>query len=472
MNSSRDPGSGDPGSEESLVEARMTRSDADPGSDHGSRIAFRRPVRHRIPDPGSRIAIARRSPRRVPRGWLQEDQVLHQRERRLWRAGSAGAADAHLVVLADDSGGVMSSLPFAGDDRRDGVVGLAFAMKHIAQLLLMCDGHDIGLSVDGGSLDRTTRTGGMRRRSRSAGRRAEYVHLRQLSRRHRVQPAALRDARPAARADARPDRRMSMRIGMSLVRGARRAIPVRTRSRSPRASSIIFSRRACVMDLSSRLRAIVKSGPPKPGRTWPERARSLSASRQASSPTSRTPAVTNRRWICRRSASCSAAACRTPFGRCLVIDRRYEADRWHGESASASASGRPERLCAGPRSRAWLCRGRYRATIFIDLETTGLSGGAGTVAFLVGCGFFDLGAFQVRQFLLTSYSAERALLAAVAEFFDDADLIVTYNGKTFDVPVMETRWLFHRLQMPLEAYRTSTCCTRARRLWRTRSASR
>jgi len=56
---------------------------------------------------------------------------------------------------------VMSSLPFASDDRRDGVVGLAFAMKNVAQLLLMCDGHDIGLSVDGGSLDRSTRTGGM-----------------------------------------------------------------------------------------------------------------------------------------------------------------------------------------------------------------------------------------------------------------------------------------------------------------------
>ena len=86
--------------------------------------------------------------------------------------------------------------------------------------------------------------------------------------------------------------------------------------------------------------------------------------------------------------------------------------------------------------------------MFIDLETTGLSGGAGTVAFLVGCGYFDLGAFQVRQFLLTSHAGERALLAAVAEFFDEADLIVTYNGKTFDVPVMETRWLFHRMEMP------------------------
>jgi DEAD/DEAH box helicase domain-containing protein len=54
----------------------------------------------------------------------------------------------------------MAALPFGGDDRRDGVVGLAFAMKNIAQLLLMCDGHDIGLSVDGGALDRSKRTGG------------------------------------------------------------------------------------------------------------------------------------------------------------------------------------------------------------------------------------------------------------------------------------------------------------------------
>ena len=55
---------------------------------------------------------------------------------------------------------IMPSLPFGGDDKRDGVVGLAFAMRQIAQLLLMCDGHDIGLSVDGGSIERQVRTGG------------------------------------------------------------------------------------------------------------------------------------------------------------------------------------------------------------------------------------------------------------------------------------------------------------------------
>jgi DEAD/DEAH box helicase domain-containing protein len=58
------------------------------------------------------------------------------------------------------SAAVMAALPFGGDDRRDGVIGLAFAMRNIAQLLLMCDRHDLGLSVDGGSLERSARTGG------------------------------------------------------------------------------------------------------------------------------------------------------------------------------------------------------------------------------------------------------------------------------------------------------------------------
>jgi len=55
---------------------------------------------------------------------------------------------------------VMIALPYGGDDRRDGVIGLAFAMRHVAQLLLMCDRGDVGVSIDGGSLEKVTRTGG------------------------------------------------------------------------------------------------------------------------------------------------------------------------------------------------------------------------------------------------------------------------------------------------------------------------
>ena len=156
---------------------------------------------------------------------------------------------------------------------------------------------------------------------------------------------------------------------------------------------------------------------------------------------------------------------RNAFGQCLVIDRRYESDRWHGDVRIGECELDDLSHLRVLDPALELGRGR---TVFIDLETTGLSGGAGTVAFLVGCGYYDLGAFQVRQFLLTSHSAERALLTAVAEFFDDADLIVTYNGKTFDVPVMETRWLFHRMEMPLDGVPHFDALHTARRLWKAR----
>lgn len=160
------------------------------------------------------------------------------------------------------------------------------------------------------------------------------------------------------------------------------------------------------------------------------------------------------------------------FGRALVVDRRYESDRFHGtrrveecvvedsESLRLLDPTLPPPDGAGER------------TVFVDLETTGLSGGAGTVAFLVGCGWFDMGAFQVRQFLLTSFASERALLDAVASCFDAASLLVTYNGKTFDVPMMETRWMFHRMRMPLESVRHFDMLHPARRLWRNRDDAR
>jgi len=160
----------------------------------------------------------------------------------------------------------------------------------------------------------------------------------------------------------------------------------------------------------------------------------------------------------------------TSFGDCLVIDRRYESDRWYGSVAIGDCDlGDNDALRLLDPS---LSASGPSRTIFIDLETTGLSGGAGTVAFLVGCGYFDLGAFQVRQFLLTSFAGERALLAAVADFFDATDLIVSYNGKTFDVPVMEMRWTFHRMPGPLEGVPHFDMLHPARRLWSGREPAR
>ncbi len=231
------------------------------------------------------------------------------------------------------------------------------------------------------------------------------------------------------------------------------------------------------MDLSARLRSIVRGDGSEAGKTGGQGLRELtyvpdSGGYEGVMDGARVGALLGGCWT------------DTAFGPCLVIDRRYEANRFHGsirigdcDHEDCDALGILDPSLRGADGESLDRDGsadglrRFPRTVFIDLETTGLSGGAGTLAFLVGCGYFDLGAFQVRQFLLTSHAGERALLSAVADFFAGCDLIVTYNGKTFDVPVMETRWMFHRLRMPLGDVPHFDMLHPARRLWRSRPGS-
>ncbi len=103
--------------------------------------------------------------------------------------------------------------------------------------------------------------------------------------------------------------------------------------------------------------------------------------------------------------------------------------------------------------------------VFFDLETTGLGGGSGTVAFVVGFGCFVGDRFHVWQFVLSSFANERRLLAAVTAAVAGAHTLVTFNGKSFDVPFMEMRWLYQRLETPLPALRHVDLLHPARRLW-------
>jgi uncharacterized protein YprB with RNaseH-like and TPR domain len=104
--------------------------------------------------------------------------------------------------------------------------------------------------------------------------------------------------------------------------------------------------------------------------------------------------------------------------------------------------------------------------MFLDLETTGLAGGAGTYAFLVGCGWFDNGGFTIRQFFLSSFDAERDVLDAVNSVAERATTVVTFNGKSFDLPLIETRCALHRMDALLAARPHVDMLHPARRLWR------
>jgi len=229
-------------------------------------------------------------------------------------------------------------------------------------------------------------------------------------------------------------------------------------------------------DLSSRLRAIVRSNP----------VRELTVEPDVPEKRGELPPAPD---MARAAAALGGRPLENKYGVVLTIDRRYEADRWHGDEqiggcefedleplraldprfrtawAPAQAPGLraqgAEREALSPESRAL-------SPLFFDLETTGLSGGAGTVAFLVGCAWFDCGALQVRQFVLTSMAAERALLEALREQIDAAPFVASYNGRTFDAPLMDVRWAFHRLPSPFETKPHFDMLPPARRLWKHR----
>ena len=87
--------------------------------------------------------------------------------------------------------------------------------------------------------------------------------------------------------------------------------------------------------------------------------------------------------------------------------------------------------------------------LFLDTETTGLAGGTGTMAFLIGLGWFENGSFHLRQILARDFSEEAAALVHLTEIANKKKFLVTFNGKAFDVNLLSTRFILNRLKSDL-----------------------
>jgi uncharacterized protein YprB with RNaseH-like and TPR domain len=88
--------------------------------------------------------------------------------------------------------------------------------------------------------------------------------------------------------------------------------------------------------------------------------------------------------------------------------------------------------------------------LFLDTETTGLAGGAGTVAFLVGLAWWEQGTLVLEQLLVRALGEETPMLDRLAERIGQASMLVTFNGKSFDMPLLRTRFVMARLVAPPE----------------------
>ena len=108
-----------------------------------------------------------------------------------------------------------------------------------------------------------------------------------------------------------------------------------------------------------------------------------------------------------------------------------------------------------------------RKILYLDTETTGL-GGSGTVAFLVGMGWLTDEGFEVHQFLMRDYPEEPYLLKHVAAGLERFDVLCTFNGSTFDVPLLESRFLMNRMDRSCLEMPHIDLLHMSRRLWKLR----
>ncbi|MGD0610790.1 MAG: ribonuclease H-like domain-containing protein [Anaerolineales bacterium] len=160
----------------------------------------------------------------------------------------------------------------------------------------------------------------------------------------------------------------------------------------------------------------------------------------------------------------------TRAGETFVAEQIFPADYHHGRTPLGLAS-RLEALASWAQDPR-LVDLPLEAYAFLDTETSGLAGGTGTYAFLVGVGRYEGRAFRLAQFFMRDPTEESALLEGVADFLAPAQALVTFNGKAFDAPLLKTRYRLHRAPVPFEGYLHLDLLPLARRLWRDRLPSR
>jgi uncharacterized protein len=133
----------------------------------------------------------------------------------------------------------------------------------------------------------------------------------------------------------------------------------------------------------------------------------------------------------------------TPLGKHFETEKLYPLHQRYGSYEISDLFDLPHDFLASLSGGA-IPSAHPTTWAFLDTETTGLAGGSGTCAFLVGVGSIDREGFRVRQFFMRDYCEEPSLLHALSAYLARFDVLVTYNGRTFDQPLLETRYTMCR----------------------------
>ncbi len=160
----------------------------------------------------------------------------------------------------------------------------------------------------------------------------------------------------------------------------------------------------------------------------------------------------------------------TALGRHFETEKLYERHRRHGSADIGSLADLPHNLLDSI-SDGSIAAASPEEWAFLDTETTGLAGGTGTCAFLVGIGRITPEGFRVRQFFMRDYAEEASLLDAVARHLAEFRVLITYNGRAYDQPLLETRYRLNRARPPFARLEHLDLLHGARRLWKLRFES-
>jgi hypothetical protein len=160
-----------------------------------------------------------------------------------------------------------------------------------------------------------------------------------------------------------------------------------------------------------------------------------------------------------------------------ILGARIERNRFGEYLAVRHSFPEPAQIACDTRALRLLSPGATAAVadprqwLFLDTETTGLSGGTGTYAFLVGLAWWEAGGLEVEQFFMRDLNEEWPVLAALAERLEKRRVLVTFNGKSFDWPLLETRYRITRTIAPPLPCAHLDLLHPARNLWRLRLGS-
>jgi uncharacterized protein YprB with RNaseH-like and TPR domain len=160
----------------------------------------------------------------------------------------------------------------------------------------------------------------------------------------------------------------------------------------------------------------------------------------------------------------------TPRGEAFVSEQIFDEGYLHGTVSHLSTF--PLSLISQWANDPRIADLPIHKFAFLDTETSGMAGGTGTYAFLVGAARFVDGKFTLQQFFLRDPSEEPAMLEALINFLGPCEGLVTFNGKSFDAPLLATRYSLHRIPVPFKNYAHIDLLPLARRLWRDRLPSR